>query len=61
MIIWILIAVFMANGAPQVGVEAFPTEKECQAEASIIQDGLVSNHINTGSVQCVRTVQGSFS
>ena len=60
-VIWVLLGLVFQDGQPQGAIVAYPTEKACQVAAAAATDSLVSNHINQGSVQCVKVVIGEFA
>lgn len=60
-VVWVLMAIVFQSGQPKMEVDLFASQKACEIAAGQLTDGLVSEHINQGSVTCVQQVIGEFA
>jgi hypothetical protein len=60
--IWLLIVCVLTSNGPAAEIASgFESKAACETAAAKITEGLVSNHINQGSVTCNATYIGTFS
>ncbi len=61
MSVWILLAVFLLDGEPQVYDLTYNTKAECQADILEVTGTLLESNVQDASVKCVEFKIGSLS
>jgi hypothetical protein len=61
MSLYLLVAIFLLNGSPQIGVELFPSQDMCKAAIPAATAELIAKNIQSGSVTCQEIKIGDFA
>lgn len=61
MSIYVLYAIFLLNGQPQVVTERYQTLDQCEADKTKVTEALVANGVAEGGVQCFELKVGTFN